>query len=100
MTHQFEATNSAALGAALRSAKSYYNSKNKIFNWTELVEGFLNIEESIIIYPDKKYELLYNDMLIIYQKYENYILRNGEDPELFRQNFIKKYFNNQRNNQS
>ncbi|HUW90208.1 MAG TPA: FGGY family carbohydrate kinase [Candidatus Nanopelagicaceae bacterium] len=97
---QFEATNSAALGAALRSAKSYYNLKNQIFDWTELVEGFLKIEESIIIHPNKKYELLYNDMLTIYQKYEDYILRNGEDPELFRQNFIKKYFKNQRDNQS
>ena len=97
---QFEATNSAALGAALRSAKSYYNSKNQNLDWTELVEAFLKIEESIIIHPNKKYVVLYKDMLTIYQKYENYILRNGEDPELFRQNFIKKYFINQKNNQS
>ena len=91
---QFEATNSAALGAALRSAKSYYNSINQNFEWTELVEDFLKIEESIIVHPDKKYTVLYNDMLTIYQKYEDYILRNGEDPELSRQNFIKKYFKN------
>jgi len=97
---QFEATNSAALGAAFRSAKSYYNSQNQNFDWTELVEGFLKIEESIIIHPDKKYKLLYNDMLAIYKKYENYILRNGEDPELSRQIFIKKYFKNQREDQS
>jgi len=91
---QFEATNSAALGAALRSAKSYYNSIKENFDWTELVEGFLKIEESIIVHPDKKYTLLYNDMLTIYKKYEDYILRNGEDPELSRQIFIKKYFKN------
>jgi len=97
---QFEATNSAALGAALRSAKSYYNSKNKNVDWTELVEGFLKMENSIIIHPDNKYKALYDDMLMIYQKYEDYILRNGDDPELARQIFIKKYFKNQRNNQS
>ncbi|MHA1486724.1 MAG: FGGY-family carbohydrate kinase [Promethearchaeota archaeon] len=91
---QFEATNSAALGAALRSAKSYYNSKNKNLDWTELVEGFLKIDESIIVHPDKKYTVLYSDMLTIYQKYEDYILRNGEDPELSRQIFITKYFKN------
>jgi len=91
---QFEATNSAALGAALRSAKSYYNSNNQNVDWAELVEGFLKIEESIIVHPDKKYTVLYSDMLTIYQKYENYILRNGEDPELLRQSFITKYFKN------
>ena len=91
---QFEATNSAALGAALRSAKSYYNTKNKNLDWTELVDGFLKIDESIIVHPDKKYTVLYSDMLTIYQKYEDYILRNGEDPELSRQIFITKYFKN------
>ena len=91
---QFDVTNSAALGAALRSAKSYYNSKKQKYDWTELVEAFLKIEESIIINPDKKYEVLYEDMLTIYQKYEEFILRNGEDPELSRQVFIKKYFKN------
>ena len=91
---QFEETNSSALGAALRSAKSYYISINQNFDWTELVEGFLKIEESIIVHPDKKYTALYSDMLTIYQKYEDYILRNGEDPEFSRQIFIKKYFKN------
>ncbi|GAI89870.1 unnamed protein product, partial [marine sediment metagenome] len=63
-------------------------------DWTELVEGFLKIDESIIVHPDKKYTVLYSDMLTIYQKYEDYILRNGEDPELSRQIFITKYFKN------
>jgi len=97
---QFEVTNSAALGAALRSVKSYYNSKNFPYDWTELVGNFLKIEESIVIHPDNKYALLYDDMLSVYQKCEDYILRSGEDPELSRQVFIKKYFKNQRNNQS
>ena len=97
---QFEVTNSAALGAALRSVKSYYNSKNFPFDWTELVGNFLKIEESIVIHPDNKYALLYDDMLSVYQKYEDYILRSGDDPELSRQVFIKKYFKNQRDNQS
>jgi xylulokinase len=91
---QFDVTNSAALGAALRSVKSYYNSKHKFIDWTELVESFIKIKDSIIIHPDKKFESLYYSMLTIYQKYEDYILRNGEDPELSRQNFIKKYFKN------
>ncbi|MHA1472425.1 MAG: hypothetical protein ACTSQW_04925, partial [Promethearchaeota archaeon] len=85
---------------ALRSVKSYYNSKNFPLDWTELVENFLKIEESIVIHPDNKYAILYDDMLSVYQKCEDYILRSGEDPELSRQVFIKKYFKNQRDNQS
>ena len=31
-------------------------------------------------------------MLIVYKKCEDYILKNGEDPEHFRNNFIQKFF--------
>jgi xylulokinase len=90
---QFDETNSAALGSALRSAKSFYDSKNKNIDWTELVGPFLNIEKSVVIKPNRNYSALYNDMLDVYKKCENYILKNGEDPEKYRRNFIKKYFN-------
>ncbi|MFW9972306.1 MAG: xylulokinase, partial [Candidatus Odinarchaeota archaeon] len=42
---KFEVTNSAALGAAFRAAKSYYESKDEIKSWHEIVYKFLNIQE-------------------------------------------------------
>jgi xylulokinase len=89
---QFDETNSAALGAALRSSKSYHDSTGNVIDWAELVNQYLNIRKSVLIKPDKKYGALYNDMLKVYQKCEHYILKNREDPEQSRQEFIKKYF--------
>ncbi|MFX0082508.1 MAG: xylulokinase [Candidatus Hodarchaeota archaeon] len=91
---QFDITNSAALGAALRSAKSYYDSLNQNIGWTELVNQYLDIQKSVVIKPNKKYAALYTDMLDVYKKCESFILKNGEDPEKYRKDFIKKYFEN------
>ncbi|MFX1287561.1 MAG: FGGY-family carbohydrate kinase, partial [Promethearchaeota archaeon] len=91
---QFEVTESAALGAALRSSKSYYDSKKKVIDWTELVSQYLDMQKSVVIGPNKKYSELYNDMLFVYDKCESFILKNGEDPEPYREAFIKKYFEN------
>jgi len=89
---QFEVTNSAALGAALRSSKSYFDSTKRIMDWTELVSQYLDIQNSIVIKPNKKYSVLYNDMLTVYKKCEMFILKNGGDPEQYRKDFVKKYF--------
>ncbi|MHA1915885.1 MAG: xylulokinase [Promethearchaeota archaeon] len=89
---QFDVMNSAALGAALRSSKSYYDSTGKKIDWKELVNQYLDIQKSVVIKPNRKYTSLYNDMLGVYQKCEKYILKNGEDPEPLRQEFIKKHF--------
>ncbi|MHA2184997.1 MAG: xylulokinase [Promethearchaeota archaeon] len=89
---QFDETNSASLGAALRSSKSYHDTTGYVIDWAELVNQYLNIRKSVLIKPDEKYIALYNDMLKVYQKCEHYILKNGEDPEQSRQEFIKKYF--------
>jgi len=92
--YQFEITNSAALGAALRSAKSYYDSINERINWTELVNRFLKIQDNCIIQPNNKYKKLYDDMLEVYRKCEKFVLKKGEDPEQFQKDFVKKYFGN------
>jgi xylulokinase len=88
----FEFTDSAALGAALRATKSYYDSKDKIKSWNEIVSKFINKQESILIEPDDKYKELYDDMLELYEKYENLILRKAENPKSDRLKFIKKHF--------
>jgi len=88
----FEMVDSAALGAAFRAAKSYYDSKNKMINWNEIIHKFIDIHKSIVIKPDKKYKKLYDDMLKLYLKCEEFILENGENPEPARLEFIKKHF--------
>jgi len=88
----FEVTDSAALGAALRAAKSYYDLKKKEKTWVEIINKFVDFQKSSIVKPNKKYIKLYDDMLNLYKKYEYFILKNGDDPELARLEFIKKYF--------
>ncbi len=87
----FELTNSAALGAAIRSAKSFYDSVHKDKNWTEINESVLKLLVKKIIYPNEKVKELYEEMLLLYEKCEDYVLRKAENPEIFRQRFKTKY---------
>jgi xylulokinase len=89
---QFDITDSAALGAALRAIKSYYDFNKILRNWNDIVDNFLNLQESRMIAPNIKYKELYNDMLELYKKYEDFILRDGEDPKPLQKKFIEKYF--------
>lgn len=88
----FPISNSAALGAALRSKKSYLDYIGNEVTWENIVDCFLNIQSSIVIPPVQKYKELYDEMLELYRNYENYILKSGENPEKLRNNFIKKHF--------
>ncbi|MFW9947768.1 MAG: xylulokinase, partial [Candidatus Odinarchaeota archaeon] len=88
----FEISNSAALGAALRSIKSYYDSLEKEKAWSIIVNNFLEIQKSDLIKPLSEYKELYDDMLEVYRKCENYVLKKGKNPEKCRRDFIKKHF--------
>ncbi|MBY8991132.1 MAG: carbohydrate kinase [Candidatus Lokiarchaeota archaeon] len=88
----FEVTNSAALGAALRSAKSYYENKNSSKNWSEIINNFINIQHSDVILPNIKYKELYDMMLELYRKTEDFILKDGINPDSFRRKFIKEFY--------
>ncbi len=88
----FEFADSAALGAALRATKSYYDSKNMIKGWEDIINKFIDFQRSIVIVPNEKYFQLYDDMLELYKKYEQYILNNRQDPEIARLDFVKNYF--------
>jgi xylulokinase len=89
---QFKFTDSAALGAALRSAKSFYDSKNQKKSWNEVVSKFIDIQHSILIEPQNEYKELYDDLYEVYKKYEDFVLKNGANPEDLRIDFIKKHF--------
>jgi xylulokinase len=88
----FELTDSAALGAAFRAAKSYYDLNDKNISWYDIIEKFLDFQKSIVLEPNRKLIKLYYDMLNLYKKYEEFVLKSGEDPEITRLEFIKKYF--------
>lgn len=88
----FEISDSAALGAALRAAKSYYDSINTKIEWEKIVGSFLNFSDSNVVKPESKYIKLYDIMLKLYEKTESYVLRNGKDPAPFRKKFVKKFF--------
>ncbi len=89
---QFEVTNSAALGAALRSAKTYYDFSQKNIEWQTLIKNILKIQEAHIIKKDNRYKELYDAMLELYQQCEDYALRGGKNPQNFQKKFIKKFF--------
>ena len=89
---KFKITDSAALGAALRSVKSYYDSIDQEITWNEIVENFLKLQNIETICPDDRLKKMYNAMLELYKKCEDFVLRNGKNPEPFRQKFIRKYF--------
>ncbi|MFX1389266.1 MAG: xylulokinase [Promethearchaeota archaeon] len=88
----FEVTQSAALGAAFRAIKPYEASQSNKLSWEEIINRFIDFNNTKVIVPDNRYIELYNDMLELYRKYEDYIHKNKENPELSRQEFIKKYF--------
>jgi len=88
----FEFTDSAALGAALRAAKSYYDSINQKKTWEDIVIKFIDFQKNISVPPNEDHFELYDDMVDLYKKYELYILKEGQDPETERVKFIKKYF--------
>ncbi|MFX1566822.1 MAG: xylulokinase [Promethearchaeota archaeon] len=90
----FDYSDSAALGSALRAAKSYYDSKKKGKSWNDVISKFIDIHKSALIKPNNEYVALYDDMLGLYKKYEEFITKNKKNPESFRLEFIKKYFSN------
>ncbi len=90
---QFETSASAALGAALRAAKTYYDDTGKNLSWSEIVQDY-TVAKGKMISPRKEYKQIYDDMVLLYEAYENYILRSGKNPEEHRQKFIDIYFKN------
>jgi xylulokinase len=88
----FDVTDSAALGAAIRAIKSYYDYIGKQLSWDKIINDFLPIKHSNVIKPRSEYSELYNEMLELYRRYENYILFNGKNPEPHQKKFIAKFF--------
>jgi xylulokinase len=90
--YRFEITDSAALGAAFRAAYSYYNQQNFEMEWMKLIEDFLESQIIETIKPNPDNKELYDDMVELYKKCEDFAIRGANNPEQDRQEFIHKYF--------
>jgi xylulokinase len=89
---KFDITNSAALGAVIRSIKAYYDHSGKSISWKQILDNILNIQQSRKIKSRPEYRELYHEMVELYRKYENYVLYGGTEPEHDRVKFFTKYF--------
>lgn len=89
---KFEITDSAGLGAALRAMKFYFDSIGNKKRWNEIGFKLIQNQYSEIIEPENTYTQLYNDMLMLYKKCEEFILKKGIELEPYRTEFIKKHF--------
>ena len=83
---------SAALGAALRCVKSYQDHIGRKVPWAELMQKCAVLKPCEIVLPLNETKSLYEDMKEIYRFYEQFILKNGKNPERKRQKFTQKYF--------
>lgn len=83
---------SAALGAALRSIQSFKAYNGEKLQWSELIQLCKDLQPIEILTPREDNKILYDQMMEIYQSYEQFILQNGKDPDKKRLKFKEKYF--------
>ncbi|MFC1798473.1 xylulokinase [Thermodesulfobacteriota bacterium] len=94
--YAFEVKESAALGAAIRAAHCYLNSKSSNISWKELTAYYVNLKSAEVIRPSKAEIEIYhhpNGFLSVYDACEKFYLRQGDNPsakiEAFKQQFFK-----------
>jgi xylulokinase len=85
-------SDSAALGATLRCAKAYQEDIKNEVEWSDLIAKCDALQPELNIFPSVDTKQLYDDMKQIYQLYENFVLYNGDNPEIIRKKFKEKYF--------
>jgi len=79
--YQFEVTNSAALGAALRAAHADVSGDGRHESWPEIVRGFAEPVNSSRIRPDVERHAMYEDWTHVYAACEAHALGRGPEPE-------------------
>jgi len=79
--YQFEVTNSAALGAALRAAHADLSVAGRDESWSEIIRGFAEPVPSSLITPDAERHAMYEGWKQVYAACEAHALGRGPDPE-------------------
>ncbi|MBI4603077.1 MAG: carbohydrate kinase [Planctomycetes bacterium] len=78
--YQFEVTNSACLGAALRAYHADHVADRKKVSWEDVTAGFAEPVKSSRIAPDPGNVAVYEELKKIYSACEAHALRGGDDP--------------------
>ncbi|HVR76380.1 MAG TPA: FGGY-family carbohydrate kinase, partial [Planctomycetota bacterium] len=78
--YQFEVSNSACLGAALRAYHADQVSGGKKVPWEQITAGFAEPVAKTRIEPDPRSVAVYEDLKKIYSACEAHAIRDGEDP--------------------
>ncbi len=89
---QSKSSDSAALGAAIRAIKSYYNYFGLDVTWEKIIQKFLIDDETIVLVPDPAKKEMYEELLRLYLKFEKHVLHKSKSPEEERIRFVKRYF--------
>lgn len=79
--YQFEVTNSAALGAALRAAHADVSGDGRHGSWSEIIRGFAEPVASSLIRPAAERHAMYEEWKHVYAACEAHALGRGPEPE-------------------
>jgi xylulokinase len=89
--YQFETTDSACLGAALRAYHGDEIAEGRRISWEEVTAGFTEPVASSRIQPDPAAVALYAEFRKVYAACEAHALRGGDDPVPLIEAFRKAY---------
>jgi xylulokinase len=78
--YQFDVTNTACLGAALRAFHGYAVSAGQSIGWDEVVQGVAEPLASTPIRPDPARREIYSELMPVYDACEAHALGRGPDP--------------------
>jgi sugar (pentulose or hexulose) kinase len=80
----FEVKESAALGAAIRAARSFLNSRGRTVRWSDLFEALVRPNTKEVIRPSTGPVNIYQatrGLLSVYRACERFALAGGENPQ-------------------
>ncbi len=80
VVYQFEVTNSAALGAALRAAHAVLGTSGRGLDWGGVVQGFAEPVANTRVDPDMQRHAFYRGLIQVYEACEAHAFGRGPDP--------------------
>lgn len=95
----FEVKDSAALGAAVRAAKTYLGARGDRRTWGDLANLFISSKQAKPVFPRKEAAAVYhgeNGLLSVYEACEQYVLGRGPHPKDRIRRFRSGILNEQR----
>ena len=69
--YNFDSTNSASLGSAIRALHAYYKKEKRQLSWAEATTGFVHVDEKNKVSPNIEDMKVYDEMAIKYKELES-----------------------------